>query len=359
MSTSNLVSDVMSLVEENKTLKTDIAALRDEKAALKSDRDALKSEVKNLRDDKTGLEKELTGLEKEIKSLKKDSKNLEDENYALKNAVAHLRKSIEEAGKSLIALASDNSANFKDIPEEPVKKKEKPAPEVKEEAKEEPKSKEEEVPEEPVKKMVRAKKEESRYGIFPYSNDIFQMGKMEFTFTFFSIVFKKKDERRDLMVVPLNMKQKNPPLLVWAINSTETRAFVVSTGAVNKEINLFGYNVYLTGWMEGPEFKATVTTDEPADIGVPQENGSNGHLYIPFQDMHIHICPVSFKNNDEQYADFIYAIEKDGRFVKCGDNAQEHVYFTDSFGTTQEIMAKWKDGALIGAVLPQAENAGV
>lgn len=201
------------------------------------------------------------------------------------------------------------------------------------------------------------------YGYFPYKEDIYAMSKNEFTFTYSQLNFLDESDEiidiTELIVTPLNTKEKNPPLLVWmAFSDNTTQTLTTEAGKIKNPIPCGRFTIILTGTMRGNTFVTHIAL-KPNQVYrgvqlkvVTKQNGNNGHLYIKHEDTRIHIAPVNFENNDSGYADFTYCFVKDGKVVRCGDNIDDGVFLTDKFNIKQEVMVKWSDGTLYGVIVP-------
>lgn len=200
------------------------------------------------------------------------------------------------------------------------------------------------------------------YGIFPYQDDIYEMSKHAFCFVYNKLLLVDAEDEDDeidfveLLAIPLSTKVKYPDMLIWTAQNEETHTQVVK-GAPKTKLDFGTFQITLSGVMKGNEFKTYIkhtTEDSPYRLEIDsQSNGNMGHLYLADESddsIHVHVCPVTFSNNDEGYADFVYCVECAGEYIQQGDNSEGEVVFTDSYGREKQVLAKWTDNSLYGMI---------
>ena len=197
--------------------------------------------------------------------------------------------------------------------------------------------------------------------LFPYKEDIFEMSKHEFNFIYNRLSLKEgKDvvDSAEILVVPLTNKIKYPKLLVWITHNMKTATMVLE-GKNKNVIDLNIFKVTLSGIIKERIFKNYIHLlkedgdDNKYSLEVSSRpNGTKGHLYLDSDGMKIHICPVTFENNEDGFADFVYCIEdKNGEIIACGDNSEEDVMFFDEENEELKVMVKWQENSLFGAIM--------
>lgn len=202
--------------------------------------------------------------------------------------------------------------------------------------------------------------ENAKYGIFPYKeDDIYQMAKQEFVFNYSQITLMDSEDSvvdmAEIMIVPLVTNVHYPRILVWVAYNENTKTLWFKNAKNGVKINCGSFNILLKAKMNGPKFKSYITLAEddnfPYKCNVQTTNldGSKGHLYINYDDQKIHICPVTFKNDETGFANFIYCIEDEGELVQCGDNSEGDAMIEEADEPTK-IMARWQDNILFGTV---------
>ena len=213
-------------------------------------------------------------------------------------------------------------------------------------------------PDEPVEPEIT--EEVATFGIFPYQDDIYEMSKHAFCFVYNRLVLVDEQEEDvdfvELLVIPLSTKVKYPDLLIWTAQNEETKTQVVN-GSSKTKLDFGTFQITLSGVMKGNEFKTYIRQtpdDAPYRLEIDsQSNGNMGHLYLADESddsVHVHVCPVTFSNNEDGYADFVYCVECDGEYIQQGDNSEGEVTFTDSYGREKQVLAKWTDNSLYGMI---------
>lgn len=304
-----------------------------------------------------GIDEALNSILEENESLKKENKKLQEENNRLNNALNKFKNRLNYAiGKEVslnINSAFDDSRAVPEIINKvaPKRVEDRAASSEKEETT---------APAAPTRED-RPKPAKSEFGYFPYSDNIHCMSKNEFLFDYNIVTFtnsKNEDvNKAEVMVAPLNTKEKHPPLLIWIVTD-DGETYTYTTAKPNKaNVKCGKYELTISGSMKGKEFSSYIShhkTDGTQDIRISvdqQRKGSNGHLFITCEDKQVHILPLDFVNRkNEDYADFVYAVVQNGEVVASGDNCMAHPFITTSKGQKRELLAKWSDNMCYGII---------
>lgn len=305
-----------------------------------------------------GIDEALNSILEENESLKKENKKLHEENERLNNVLNKFKNRLNYAiGREVDLNRTSVFDDPKSAPE--VINKVAPGQTEKQEGpvkKEEPK-----VPAAPAKEE-RPKPAKPEYGRFPYSANIHCMTKNEFLFDYNIITFTNEENedvnKAEVMVAPLNTKEKHPPLLIWIVTDDgETYTYTTGTKPNRITVKCGKYELNISGTMTGNNFSSYIThhkTNDTQNIRisiVQQKKGTNGHLFITCEDKEIHILPLDFVNRkNEDYADFVYAVVQNGKVIDSGDNCMTAPFITNSRGQKQELLAKWVDNTCYGII---------
>ena len=304
-----------------------------------------------------GIDEALNSILEENESLKKENKRLQEENNRLNNALNKFKNRLNYAiGKEVNLNTTSVFEDSKAIPDIINKV----APKQMEDRKAAPKK------EEPPAASMSAKEDHhkparSEFGYFPYSDNIHCMSKNEFLFDYNIVTFtndKNEDvNKAEVMVAPLNTKEKHPPLLIWIVTD-DGETYTYTTAKPNKAVVQCGkYELTISGSMKGKEFYSYIAhhkTEETQNIRISinqQRRGTNGHLFITCEDKEVHILPLDFVNRkNEDYADFVYAIVQNGEVIASGDNCMTPPFIINSKGQKCELLAKWSDNMCYGII---------
>ena len=155
-------------------------------------------------------------------------------------------------------------------------------------------------------------------------------------------------EKAEVIVIPLSTKVENPRLIVWIGRNMETSTFY-STDRPSVVAQCGNFPILVFGKMDGHEFHSQIKLPKKyqqyqLEINT-RDNGTEGHLYLVKDQYRVHISPVSFRNNENDYADFVYCIAEHGAVTDCGDNSEKDITLTLN-QIPYHLLCKWNEGIL-------------
>ena len=178
------------------------------------------------------------------------------------------------------------------------------------------------------------------------------MYKGDFTFCYMTSEILDQEGNRlrfQVIMAPLNPGADIPRAIACIIYGGKSTSVVSGKDTSRITTKIGGYPVTIEGWYnEEGRYEATLMIPEHyVEEGVRIQNkaryfGDKGHIALEDteEDLTIHIIPVTFSNNEQGTAEFIYLISH-GMNEAVGDTSMNKRPHVDFEGKTYEIVCRW------------------
>lgn len=197
--------------------------------------------------------------------------------------------------------------------------------------------------------------------LFPTEDKIYRLSMDELTFNLSNVeirdAYGNKVDSCVIITFPMSLKYKTPKVCTCLIRNQEifVRASTPEYASVKQKCG--NYPVFIQGSMDGATFKCLIDLGNASkkqgyvlNIISSKDFGQGGHLYLPDGAYHVHILPVTSRNNELNQADYIYAIEDEkGNIIECGDNSYgDGTVEVNLPSGVKRINCRWQDNVLYG-----------